>query len=148
MPDDRIHEHEEGRKFDFVGDTVTIKVGAAETGGAYSTMHWVVAPRADAVMHVHEDYEETFYVLNGTVEFFLGDESRRVETGAFIRVPPGVSHGYVNHSDERARMLVGFTPGGMEELFYKFRTGAGTFDTQGFLEEAKREHRTEYEVDV
>ena len=43
-------------------------------------------------------------------------------------------------------MLVGLIPGGMEELFYKYRTDDREFNRNGFLQEAKELHGTEYEL--
>ena len=116
-----IQKTNEGRAFDYIGDRVSIKVSANETAGAYSLMHWTVAADAAAPPHAHERYEETFYVLSGALEFLLGQETVPMEAGDFVRVPAGTRHGYQNVSGNSAELLVGFTPGGMEELFYKYR---------------------------
>jgi hypothetical protein len=43
-------------------------------------------------------------------------------------------------------MLVGLIPGGMEELFYKYRTDKGEFQLEEFVREARELHATEYEL--
>ena len=44
--------------------------------------------------HTHPDHTDSFYVLEGEVEFFLDGEWRRTGAGAFVAVPPNVEHGF------------------------------------------------------
>ena len=59
----------------FVTDRVTTKVSARNTDGQYSLMTWVAAPKTGSPPHVHAHYDETFYVLEGQLEFVLRHES-------------------------------------------------------------------------
>ena len=135
----------QGRRFEFFGDTVTIKTGISDTNGVYSLMHWAVPPGASAVPHAHELYEETFYILSGELEVLLGESTSAVTTGDFISIPAGTRHGFSNRTSDEVTMLVGLTPGGMEELFYKFRDDGQHAGTGKYAEEARRFHNTEYE---
>ncbi len=135
----------EGREFEFFGDTVTIKTASSDTDGAYSLMHWAVPPRASAVPHAHEIYEETFYILSGELEVLLGESTSTVTVGDLVRVPAGIRHGFENRTSDQVTMLVGLIPGGMEELFYKFRDDGQHAGTGKYAEEARRVHKTEYE---
>ena len=146
MADSTIKKVQDGREFQLLGDRVLIKSSAKETDGAYSFMHWTAAPGATALPHAHERYEETFYVLNGELSFLLGEKTAIIAIGDFVRVPAGVRHGYKNLSADPVDMLVTFIPGGMEELFYKYRTDERDFDAQSYLHEAKTIHGTEYEL--
>ena len=136
----------EGLAFTFVTDRVTTKVSARDTGGQYSLMTWVAAPKTGSPPHAHAHYDETFYVLGGQLEFVLGHDSFTIGAGDFVRVPAGTRHAFRNDSDASAEMLVGLIPGGMEELFYKYRTDDREFNLNGFLQEAKELHGTEYEL--
>ena len=134
-------------------DRVRIMVFGYETGGTYSLMEWIVAPAPPSRVppaygpHVHLESEETFLVRAGTLEFLLGSEVRTLRTGDFVRVPPGVRHGYANRSDDEVDLLVGFLPGGMEELFLKYRTdGDAPLDQAAFTAEAGRFYASEFEV--
>jgi uncharacterized cupin superfamily protein len=95
---------------------------------------------------VHARYDETLYVVEGPLAFVLGDESITLETGDFVRVPAGTRHAFRNDSEKPVEMLVGLIRGGMEELFYKYRTDAHEFDRQGFVREASDLHATECEL--
>lgn len=44
--------------------------------------------------HTHADHTDSFYVLEGAVEFFFGGEWRRAGPGAYVSIPPNVEHGF------------------------------------------------------
>ena len=44
--------------------------------------------------HTHADHTDSFYVLEGNVEFLLGGEWQRAAPGTFVSVPPNVEHGF------------------------------------------------------
>ena len=125
---------------------MTTKVRAVDTDGQYSLMTWVVASMTGSPPHVHAHADETFYVLRGQLEFVLGHESLTIGPGDFVRVPAGTRHAFRNNSDAPAEMLVGLMPGGMENLFDKYRTDDRASDLGGFVQEAKQLHGTEYEL--
>ena len=149
MSDSFIVKKDEGRRFEFGNDSVVIMVSGKDTEDQYSLMNWTMARDGLARPHTHNKYEETFYVLRGTLEFLLHEDKIELSEGDFVRVPAGVRHGYVNRSGGPTETLVGFIPGGMEEFFYKYRTDEGAprpLSRERFLAEAKAEHDTEYEV--
>jgi quercetin dioxygenase-like cupin family protein len=44
--------------------------------------------------HIHADHADSFYVLEGEVEFFQNGEWHRAGSGTFVSVPPDVEHGF------------------------------------------------------
>jgi len=44
--------------------------------------------------HTHPNHTDSFYVLEGEVEFLQDDEWHRVRPGTFLSVPPNVEHGF------------------------------------------------------
>jgi len=68
-------------------------------------------------VHYHRGMDESFYMLEGRMNFIMGDKRIVAEAGDFFHVPPGLSHAFWNTSEEPARMLVTFSPGGFEEFF-------------------------------
>ena len=44
--------------------------------------------------HTHPDHTDSFYVLEGEVEFLQNGEWHRVGPGTFLSVPPNVEHGF------------------------------------------------------
>jgi len=55
--------------------------------------------------HYHERHADSFYVLEGELEFRLGDETVRAPAGTSVVVPPGVVHAFTNARPDRARFL-------------------------------------------
>jgi quercetin dioxygenase-like cupin family protein len=95
---------------------ITVKAGPDETGGAFSQFV-VDDPRGSGPpLHVHHNEDETFYVLEGQVTIFVGDERIDLEAGDYCFGPRDVPHAYLIRS-ERARMLVTISPSGSEQLF-------------------------------
>ena len=44
--------------------------------------------------HSHDDQVDSFFVLDGEVEFLLGDRTARVGAGTYFAAPPNVTHGF------------------------------------------------------
>ena len=44
--------------------------------------------------HTHADHSDSFYVLEGEVEFLVAGEWRRAGPGAFVSIPRNVEHGF------------------------------------------------------
>ena len=93
-----------------------VKVSAEDTGGALTAIDSWLTPAANPPMHVHHDQDESFVVLEGEVEFFLGSESQIARAGDFVFGPRGVPHRFEVRTPE-ARILVIGTPGGGERFF-------------------------------
>jgi len=95
---------------------ITVKVGPDDTGNAFSQFV-VDDPRGSGPpLHVHHNEDETFYILEGQVTMFVGDERLDLEAGDYCFGARGIPHAYLVRS-ERARMLVTISPSGSEQLF-------------------------------
>ncbi|HEY7178804.1 MAG TPA: quercetin 2,3-dioxygenase [Gaiella sp.] len=108
---------ETGRAFWGPGDHYTFLVTGEETGGAYFVMQALVPPGGGPAPHVHTREDETFYLLDGQVEFLLGEETIVAGPGDFVNVPRGAVHRFQNTGTETARLLLTFTPAGIDRWF-------------------------------
>ncbi|MDX6555236.1 MAG: hypothetical protein QOD86_1431 [Miltoncostaeaceae bacterium] len=99
------------------GDRYTFLVTGEESGGRYFSMLAVVPPNGGPPPHTHELEDETFYVLEGTPTFRLGDERIVAGPGDFVNIPRGLLHCFRNFSDEPMTMILTFTPSGIEKFF-------------------------------
>lgn len=99
------------------GDLYTFLVTGAESDGAYFSMLAVVPPNGGPPPHIHLHEDETFFVLEGTPTFRLGEERILAGAGDFVNVPKGVLHCFRNFSSEPVRMILTFTPAGIERFF-------------------------------
>jgi mannose-6-phosphate isomerase-like protein (cupin superfamily) len=71
--------------------------------------------------HVHEDHVDSFYVLEGEVEFHVGDEILHATAGSYVLAPQNVVHWFRNMSDAPVRMLNLHTPGGFVQYRRELR---------------------------
>jgi quercetin dioxygenase-like cupin family protein len=112
---------EEGEAFWGFGSLWTIKAPAERTGGRFSLIE-ELAPRGAATpLHVHREDDETFYVLEGELTFYLDDDQPIPATaGSFVHVPGGAAHAFRVDS-ETARYLIITTP--QHERFYRAAFG-------------------------
>ena len=62
--------------------------------------------------HQHDDHVDSFYVLEGDVEFLLGDKTVRAGPGTFVAAPPGFVHTFTNPGSAGARLLNMHSPDG------------------------------------
>jgi quercetin dioxygenase-like cupin family protein len=102
------------------GGPLTFKVRGEQTDGALTAFENVVAPGDGPPLHTHSNEDESWYVLEGRLRFRLADERRDAPQGSFVFVPRGVPHCFQNVAETPARILVAFTPSGMEAFFDRF----------------------------
>lgn len=107
-----------GRHFPFwSGEEFIWKVTGAETDGVVDIGEMVVQPNIAVPEHIHHWNDEAFYVLEGRLRLTVAGQAHTLEPGAFAFVPRGVRHHWVNSGDGPARILLTFTPGGMDQYF-------------------------------
>ena len=99
------------------GDLYRFLVTGAETGGAYFAMEAIVAPGGGPPPHIHRHEDETFYIVEGECGLLLGEEWITAGVGDFVHVPRGTVHRFQNQGTETMRMIVTFTPAGIEKFF-------------------------------
>lgn len=91
---------------------------AAEDADGRSGMFRVETNRPGGPpMHVHDDADEYFYVLKGTVRFEVDGQIRHLEPGAVVFVPRGAEHSYRVETEDGGQMLTIVAPGGFERFF-------------------------------
>jgi quercetin dioxygenase-like cupin family protein len=100
-----------GREVRVGSSTLSVKAGP-EAGHALVGVFESTMPPGGGFpfAHVHDEYEEVFYVLEGEVEYRLGDTWAVARAGSTICVPRGVVHAFRNSSPSPARHLVVHAP--------------------------------------
>ena len=90
---------------------MAFKAVADQTGGDFSLMERTVPAGARTPPpHRHGTCSEAFFVLDGTVTFWLDDAELTGGAGDFLLVPRGASHTFGNQGDGPARLLVLHAP--------------------------------------
>jgi quercetin dioxygenase-like cupin family protein len=103
-----------------VGGEVVFMVRGPQSGGHITAFETSVSPGGGPPLHVHANEEETLYVLEGEFRFQLGEQQVTAQAGSLVFVPRGTPHTFQNTGDERGRMLIHFSPSGMEKFFERF----------------------------
>lgn len=74
----------------------------------FSTM--VLPAQCEGPLHVHDDVEEVFFMLRGSIELTLEDNGETYSTVLkerdLVSIPPGVYRGLYNYTQEDALMCV------------------------------------------
>jgi quercetin dioxygenase-like cupin family protein len=117
-------EPQAGEKIWITGDTVKIKASAAETGGAYTMVEAIASPGNGPPPHIHKNEDETLYVLDGEFEIVNGEHLVSAKPGALAFVPRGTVHRFRCVGDAPGRILLVYTPGGIEGFFREAGTPA------------------------
>jgi uncharacterized protein YjlB len=68
-------------------------------------------------LHVHENDDESFVVLEGSVEYVLDGTRVLAQAGDALHVPRGIPHAFRVVSADGARMLGIGAPAGHEQFF-------------------------------
>jgi quercetin dioxygenase-like cupin family protein len=100
-----------------VGGPATFKARAETTNGTFTALENVIPPMQGPPLHIHVREDEMYYVLDGDVRFKADDRMFEAPTGSFVFIPRGTAHCFQNVGDGPARLLVMFTPAGMERFF-------------------------------
>ena len=78
--------------------------------------------RPIAPLHVHHADDECWYVLDGRLGFFVGDEELEAGPGDAVFVPAGVPHAYWNAQDGPTRYLL-VIPRRLADLLHELHDG-------------------------
>jgi mannose-6-phosphate isomerase-like protein (cupin superfamily) len=91
-------------------------VAAAATNGAYAVVEILSHPGDSTPLHVHQNEDEHFLVLEGTGRIVRGDETFDAPAGSAIALPRRIPHAWGNATDSTLRMIVTCCPGGVEAI--------------------------------
>jgi len=134
---------EGGRSLWVFGELVTHKVPShRRTGGAYALFEVATEPGAGPPPHINHREDEAFYVLEGEYRISSGEETLQVGSGSILYVRKGTLHNHTNVGEDKGRMLVSQTPGGLYERFFEEVGKPADGDACAFLLEEQLDART------
>jgi len=99
------------------GERFRIRTSVKETKGIYSMLELIADPRNGVPMHIHQNEDEHFIILEGMLHVANGNQRFDAPAGTTVTVNKGVAHAWCNLQDIPLRMLVVFSPGDIEDLF-------------------------------
>ncbi|MDT4912035.1 MAG: hypothetical protein QOC66_1163 [Pseudonocardiales bacterium] len=105
----------------WVGGTVfDVVLDEGQTGGSIALLDQVGIRGDTTPMHVHHNEAEIFYVIEGGITAWSGEDVVRLETGSAIYLPPDQPHAFGIHT-ATARIITVTSPAG----FANFVRAAG-----------------------
>ena len=107
---------EEGQAVWFLGTLVIMKATGQQTGGAFGLIDNLMPGGFASPYHMHRNEDESFYVVEGEMTFYVGEERVKAEPGAFVYGPRGVPHGFEVNGTAPARILLQNYPAGFERF--------------------------------
>jgi quercetin dioxygenase-like cupin family protein len=135
----------------FLGALAQVRVSGAQTGGAFAVADHLARRGNASPVHVHDRDDETFFVLDGELRVFAGEEEHSAGPGTVAVLPRRLRHAYVVVS-ATARFLTLHTPAGFEQFAAEVgepaqaltlpRESAGPPDFAALAQAAARHHIT------
>jgi quercetin dioxygenase-like cupin family protein len=102
---------EEGEALWFSGVLVTMKATAEQTGGEFLLIEELASRGTATPLHVHPEDDESFYILEGELTFYLEDgQPIPASAGSFVHILKGYFPHAFQVDSETARFLVRTTP--------------------------------------
>lgn len=87
-----------------------------DTDGQFALVEMQLLAGYEPPPHTHRIDDESFYVLDGEIEYQIGSQTVQARRGDFVILPVGVEHGFRIVSGQ-ARALLLSAPSGLEEAF-------------------------------
>jgi mannose-6-phosphate isomerase-like protein (cupin superfamily) len=104
-----------GERLRFGEVEIVVKASAETAGGAFAIFE--ENEPVDTPLHVHDNEDELFYVLEGEHLIQVGEREFRVGPGGLVFAPRGVPHAQRRVVPRTGRLLVVTSPPGLEGFF-------------------------------
>jgi mannose-6-phosphate isomerase-like protein (cupin superfamily) len=121
------------------GLDMKVLLSTEATGGATSVIMGWHKPGEGPPDHVHSNQEEIFFIVKGTYEVTVGDQTSAAGPGTLVFIPRNVVHRFKNVGDTTACMLDWTLPGGQDHYFKAIsELAAGGFTGEKVMEISKK----------
>ena len=109
------------------GSPLFIKVASQDTGGAFFLTEQPSGQRGGPPKHFHIGEDEWFYCLAGDYIVEVGNRRYELKPGDSVLGPRGVPHAFAFVGNTPGRLMVGFTPAGRVEQFFRDLDARGKY---------------------
>ncbi len=99
-------------------NTLDIKISGKDTESDLAVFEQTgLTPKGGPPLHIHQNQDEWFYIIEGEYLFQVGDDKYQMKSGDTIFLPRKVKHAFIQLT-ETGKMIVSYLPAGkMEEFF-------------------------------
>jgi mannose-6-phosphate isomerase-like protein (cupin superfamily) len=98
------------------GQTSGLLIDGTHTGMCHSLYISILRKGSEAPLHVHSREDETFYLIEGSLDARVGDEHYTLNAGQAVFLPRGLKH-RLRCLSETAKVLMIIHPAGLENFF-------------------------------
>ena len=149
-----IHNKDSARAYWWLDTLWIVLADSNDTGGRFSLMEEVAPKGSGPGPHKHTWSDETYYIMDGEITFWVGGEIKIAGTGDYVMVPRNTPHAFRVES-ETVRFLNGYTPASLEAYVVEWAMPApervvppkGVSPTMAFLA-ANPELLSRYGMDI
>lgn len=99
------------------GAVFNFLVKGNETAGRHALIKIRVQRGAEPPAHTHSREDESYYILKGSVNYTIGDNTFTVNEGEYVYLPKDVPHAFRVLSAE-AELLMWLSPAGLDQWFW------------------------------
>lgn len=117
LNDGSSFSRDQGKAYWFDGALMEVKATSEDTNGVFSLIEALFPPGYEIPLHFKRNEDDIFYVLEGDVTFTLGDKIIEGSPGTFLYAPRNIKHKFKIGGSSPAKLLIMFTPGGVEQFF-------------------------------
>jgi quercetin dioxygenase-like cupin family protein len=111
----------------YIAHTFSFLATGKDTDNAFALIHCYFRKGFMAPPHYHKVEDETFYILEGEIDFHVGDRKFKASAGELVVLPKNIPH-HFNLITDTAKALLLITPAGFEVFFQEFGRPAQTLD--------------------
>lgn len=143
----RMNSPELKNSYWYIGHLMSILVSSEDTNGSFSLIHGYEIKGLEPPPHVHTREDESFYILDGEINYTVDHEVFHARKGDWIFLPRNVQHSFQVQTDQ-AEVIIHLSPGGFEKYFMEMSEPAkaliipprpdGPPDVQRIIETAAR----------
>jgi quercetin dioxygenase-like cupin family protein len=124
-----------GNPLNVLGDHMTVRLTGEDTGGRFTLVEQTNEPGTGIPMHLHENEDELFHILDGQMEFTVGTQTTTATAGTTVFLPRNIPHNWMTVGETPARTLLSVFPAGAEKMWQELNDlPAGPPDMQRVVE--------------
>lgn len=110
----------------YIGHLMSFLITSKDTNGSFALLHGIEIKGLEPPPHIHTREDESFYLLDGAVNYSVGNEVFKAKRGNWVFLPRNILHSFQVQS-EQAEVLIHLSPGGFEEYFREMSEPAKSF---------------------
>lgn len=132
---------DQGEIFDWQNDQIHVRLTGAQTQGLFTLVEDNIKPTFNLPLHLHRQHRETFYILEGDVEFRLNGRTHIAQAGTVVHIPSNTQHAVRTVNGRQAKMIMLYSPAGFENTLRQMKTFTDAqFADEKFMKEFNEKH--------